>query len=368
MSIIELYRITGTEKYLTASKNFFELILQYEYNTIFSVGFNDLFLNASKYTVGITELCDVIHFMRFVTELHSVTGDVKYLDFAEKAFYNPFLAGVTRDGKKGSRAVRGIDSHMFETQCGFEYNDCCTNNMPRGFINFAQQIATSAENAVYVNFFSEAKVILHPTKAETVNISIGGTYLQNCVAKIEIDADIDGTKKLMIRIPQWSRKTEIKIGESRFYPDAGKYFETSLNSGKTDITIYFDASPVLCETKHNAMVYPVTPYMQCRYYSDKDTIRDVIPEENKATLCVGAVLLALAKSENDLKENIVDRETVFGQNVCCSVTEKSAEDALCRYEVTFAYPDGKTETLIMRDFATSSDTDKHDDYGYTIYL
>ncbi len=366
--ILELYRVTGTQKYLDAAKNFFELIIKYEYNTLFSVGFNDLFLKASKHQNSITELCDVIHFIRLLTELHRMTGETKYLDYAEKAFYNPFLAGVAEDGTTGARGVRGVDGHMFEKQIGCEYNHCCTNNMPRAFINFAQYIATSDENTVYLNFFSDATVTLHPTEKETVKVQIGGGYLERCTARIEIDAEILANKKLMIRVPSWSKKTEIKINGSSFYPENGKYFETGITSGKTEIDLCFDNRPQLCEKPYNLMVYPTTPYMECRYFSPSDTARDVIITENKATLCVGAVLLALSRDLESTKEEIIDRKTVFGKNAICTATAKNSNHALCEYDVTFTYPDGTSETLPMCDFASASDKIEHKDYRYTIFI
>lgn len=54
-----------------------------------------------------TELCDVIHFMRLGGELYKLTGDSSYLDYFELAFVNPFMAGVTRDGSWGARVCVG---------------------------------------------------------------------------------------------------------------------------------------------------------------------------------------------------------------------------------------------------------------------
>lgn len=48
--------------------------------------------------------------------------------------------------------MRGIGTHMFEEQCGFRYNDCCTDNMPRGFVNFAQYIATSSDSGEHDDY------------------------------------------------------------------------------------------------------------------------------------------------------------------------------------------------------------------------
>ncbi len=46
--IIELYRVTGEEKYLTAAENFYELLERDEKNILFSVGYNDRYYNAAQ--------------------------------------------------------------------------------------------------------------------------------------------------------------------------------------------------------------------------------------------------------------------------------------------------------------------------------
>ena len=59
--LCELYRVTGIEKYLTATKKFFSLLIEYEFNRLLSVGFNDRFLYASVIEDAISEPCDIVH-------------------------------------------------------------------------------------------------------------------------------------------------------------------------------------------------------------------------------------------------------------------------------------------------------------------
>ena len=61
--IVELYRITGEEKYLTASKCYWDILVDHEYNPLFSVGFNDVFGDAAYDVNCATEPCDVLHFI-----------------------------------------------------------------------------------------------------------------------------------------------------------------------------------------------------------------------------------------------------------------------------------------------------------------
>ena len=59
--LTELYRVTGNEKYLNAVQAFYELLKEHESNVLGSVGFGDIFANASKIENAYSEPCDVIH-------------------------------------------------------------------------------------------------------------------------------------------------------------------------------------------------------------------------------------------------------------------------------------------------------------------
>lgn len=108
--LLELYRVTGVERYFTAVSNLYTLLCENEQNRLYSVGFNDIFAHASEYPqLPVRALRrDTLDAARH--ELYRLSGDVKYIDSFELAFYNPFLAGVFSGGKWGARAVRSAGS------------------------------------------------------------------------------------------------------------------------------------------------------------------------------------------------------------------------------------------------------------------
>ena len=122
--LLELYRVTGTEKYFAAVRAMYDLLVKYELNPLFSVGFNDQFSSANRQINGITEPCDVIHWMRVCYELFTLTGESKYMDSFELAYYNAFLAGSFKDGRWGARGVRSHGRHLVEHQLRLKYSHC----------------------------------------------------------------------------------------------------------------------------------------------------------------------------------------------------------------------------------------------------
>ena len=99
--------------------------------------------------------------MRLNYDLYLITGRPKYMDSFEKCYYNAFLAGVFRDGKWGAFAVRSHVRHQTaQTACGFKHNHCCVNNVPRGFMDFAESmVATNREGVVHVAQYQDAKIL-----------------------------------------------------------------------------------------------------------------------------------------------------------------------------------------------------------------
>ncbi len=367
--VIELYRVTGNEKYLTAAKNFFDLLIKYEYNSIFSVGFNDLFLNAAFVQDSISEPCDVIHFMRLASELFAVTKDIKYMNYFERAFLNPFLAGVNRDGVWGARGVRATVKHMFaHGQSGMEYSHCCVNNMPRGFINAAEYIAAANDNQVYLNMFVPASIKLCNGE---INICISDGYTQ--YQKTSVTIENSGSKKqLLIRIPEWSNKTQLIINGKEYSPECNKYFETELDNGTTNIQLQFDSSVVVNSKIYYRDLHPMTFYHIARYRTDErwsadaagDVALKLITKNDMLTFCVGPMLLTLSHELNP-KVDIFELEAIKEKFKSITLEPLPKEQFMSAYKATIDCGD-ETKEYILSDFASSTNHDV--DGGYTIFF
>lgn len=367
--LLELYRVTGTPRYLEAVKCFFELMLKDEYNPLCSVGFNDIFINAGKYQNTLSELCDVIHFIRLATELHKVSGEPRYLDFAELAFCNCFLAGVTRDGKWGARAVRAAESHLFvHLQAEFTKNHCCTNNMPRGFFNIAESTVMTDKDSVYLNFFTETEATARFSDSEYVSFYISQGYLTTQELTVKVNANITSEKQLKLRIPEWSKYTVVKVNGKSYAVNKCGYFTVPLLCGESEIYLHFDSTPRLVNGKYNFKFYPLSPYMYERYRSGTKVSEDTIIDCNHATLFVGPVLLAMSKDLGSTKEKIFDRETVCGRVEKVETALRNDDGFACSFDVTFTLKDGERITVPMGDFASASDNEEICDHRYSIFI
>lgn len=364
--LCELYRITGDRTYFTAAENFWNILIKYEYNTLFSVGFNDIFIHASNYESAITELCDVVHFMRLAGELYKLTADCTYLDYFEMAFYNPFSAGVTRDGSWAARGVRGTEAHMYDVgQVGLRYSHCCVNNMARGFVNMAELAVCRSGRNIYINFFNEAAV-----STDGVKICISDGYQQYMNVGMEIESD--GARKIMLRIPSWSRKTVVTVNGKNFDAEPGTYFETEIPDGKSSINVDFDKSVRILKGDYNFNFFPMTPYMLLRYFSGEEIFademnRDTVASDNRARVCIGASMLALSRDFGADIAEIKKNHGLCTADACARAEAAPKDGASAVFDIFFKTDDGEF-TLMMCDFAAASDTMEFKDYRYTIYI
>ncbi len=349
--VLELYRITGLEKYLTAVKNFYEQVWKHEQNTVFSVGFNHKFSNAWLYPNAISEPCDVIHWLRICSELYRLTGDVKYMDTFELSFYNPFLAGSYRDGTWGARGVRSVGRHMTNKgQADLQYSHCCVNNMPRGYVNAAESFVMREGDGLVINLYSD-----FTAKCDIADITISGSYLKNGKAVIAVDAKRDFDLKLCI--PSWSEKTH--LNGSEIEPDNG-YFTVSLDSGATVICLDFQMKIVLRELAETPERFYCPDYRVRRYIEDTSVPEDIMTWDKRATLVYGPLLLTRSKLLGNTEEEMFNSDTVAHKGYKVEVTPIDAENVNYAFNVKFTNADGTYETK-MCDYASGSNIPSYED-------
>ena len=170
--LLEYTRLTGDARALETVRKIYDNLLRTELNVLGDVGYVDQFYGAATQPNASTEVCDTIHWIRLSLDLYLMTGDVRYCDAIELAYFNAFLAGVYRDGTWGAFAVRGTACHETDRQCGYAYNHCCVNNVPRTFMDMAEGTVTRDRAGVFhVNFYQDATATL-----DGVDFAVSGNY------------------------------------------------------------------------------------------------------------------------------------------------------------------------------------------------
>ncbi len=229
--MIEYYRVTGKKEYLTAAENIWENIFKYEKNGVCSVGFNDHFSRAGEFMNSLSEPCDVIHWLRITSELYRESGNVKYMHEAEETFYNAFMASLSSDGTWAARCIRSSGIHYWgERQCGYEYNHCCVDNMPRGYLNFVETAVCKKDGDLYINHWNAFSA-----HCGDCTLTVSDGYLTG--GKITLTVNSDGDKTLYLRFAEFSGKNANING---VHAVNGEYNRVFVKKGVTVFDIDFD--------------------------------------------------------------------------------------------------------------------------------
>lgn len=331
--LLEYTRLTGDARALETVRKIYDNLLRTELNVLGDVGYVDQFYGAATQPNASTEVCDTIHWIRLSLDLYLMTGDVRYCDAIELAYFNAFLAGVYRDGTWGAFAVRGTACHETDRQCGYAYNHCCVNNVPRTFMDMAEGTVTRDRAGVFhVNFYQDATATL-----DGVDFAISGNYPVGNVVTVKVS---DPAAKVVFRTPAWCPKLDVA------QPEKGVWRLT------------FDMNPRLLDGPDMAVAkkegWHYARYL-CREQPLRSPLRDSYRATPAATVMVGPLLLAKSRRTGATETELMDLATVRGQGYAVKVTPVACEDVWGAWDVELTKPGAPTIRTRACDYQSAGD-------------
>ena len=331
--LLEYTRLTGDARALETVRKIYDNLLRTELNVLGDVGYVDQFYGAATQPNASTEVCDTIHWIRLSLDLYLMTGDVRYCDAIELAYFNAFLAGVYRDGTWGAFAVRGTACHETDRQCGYAYNHCCVNNVPRTFMDMAEGTVTRDRAGVFhVNFYQDATATL-----DGVDFAISGNYPVGNVVTVKVS---DPAAKVVFRTPAWCPKLDVA------QPEKGVWRLT------------FDMNPRLLDGPDTAVAkkegWHYARYL-CREQPLRRPLRDSYRATPAATVMVGPLLLAKSRRTGATETELMDLATVRGQGYAVKVTPVACEDVWGAWDVELTKPGAPTIRTRACDYQSAGD-------------
>ncbi len=213
---IEYYEATGRKDLLDAAVATCDQIIRDEINIAGGSASSEAWFHGIRKQhlpyERLQETCVVTTWMRFVEKLLQVTGDPKYADELEKAFYNIYLASLNRNADEFAAytPLNGYRSRGHH-HCAMHTN-CCNANGPRGFLAFLRALfQTDGEAAIFNLYASSSESVFLPKLNEKVAFDIYTIYPAEGNVRI-----VNHTVKQMpftvkLRIPAWSAKTTVKV-------------------------------------------------------------------------------------------------------------------------------------------------------------
>ncbi len=243
--LAELYKVTGNQQYLTAVKNIHEAISEYERSPAGSVSFNDKYAGSAGLINTVAEICDAVYWNRLSFQLFQLTGDEKYMDELERTLYNALLCAFNRQGTWGLRRLRMSHIHIPATNHFLQHHQCCTDNLPRGLFQASGAVLMKkGDREIYLNLFNAGHGSIR-TQNDLIRLNIEGDFLLPQGIKVSIDPDHPVEFTLVLRLPAWSDKTEVRVNGKVMTSGISNHLQKITRKWKQGdvIRIAFDLKP-----------------------------------------------------------------------------------------------------------------------------
>ncbi len=346
--LLEYHRVTGDRRSLEAVAAIRDNILKNEDNHLGGVGYCDQLHEAAKRVNSVSEVCDAVHWIRLNLDLFLITGENRYLDAMEVCYFNNFLAGVFRDGTWCAFAVRGHVHHECDRQCGYAYNHCCMNNVPRTWMDMATAAVTIGRDGVFhVNLYQDAKVAL-----DGVGFEISGNYpVKNTVT---VKATGLAGRKVVFRKPSWCPKMD----------DASKDAD-----GSRVYTLVFDMNPRIVDhdLAHDPDGDDPRNWIRTRYNACMRVGSEVqkhFRTDPAATVMWGPIILAKSLRTGSTRAELANPFTVNLKGYSLKATPVENAGVWGAWELEFSKPGETTRRVRACDWQSAGD----DPYSSTPYV
>lgn len=278
MGYLEMYRNTGSQQYLDATKKIFYSILKTDVHNTGAFSTDEAAIG-TPYKEGSIETCCVIAYNALAVELYYITGDIKILDFLEISHYNAIMGNnsvsgrwCTYDTPMDGEKCASFQSIGFQCRPGSPMLNCCSVNAPRGVATPREWCLTEENGVLYVNSYEAMKANL----CDGLSITIKGNYPAENKVTILFDTIVK-KRKTAFRIPVWSKQTTVTINGKVYSPPANSYFYAEVD-GTTEVIIEFDFSAKILTHENKASIY-IGPVLYGFDACDNPNIRiDAIPE------------------------------------------------------------------------------------------
>ena len=235
--LLEFYKLTKIEKYKTSIINFANKILESDFTVIGSCGCtHELFDHSTVRQANTTngkiaqETCVTVTLMKFLYRVHLLTGDSKYVDAFEIAFYNAYLGAINTDKviepliinehpdwsaeplpfdsySPLTAGTRGNGIGGLKIMSDNHYYGCCACIGAAG-IGLVPKMQLLADNsAVVLNMFINGAIDTQTPSGKALLVKVETKY--PACGKVKVSLALDENEKFALRIrkPEWSKNT-----------------------------------------------------------------------------------------------------------------------------------------------------------------
>jgi uncharacterized protein len=250
--IVELYLITGEERYKTAAVNLWKSIRDDDRHPSGAFSTHESAVG-TVYAPGAIETCCSIAWEALTIDVLKLTGDSTVADELELTTWNEMLASQHPSGSwwtyntplDGVR-VPSFQDIRFQYRPGTPELNCCSVNAPRGLGMLSEWAVMADGKDVVVNFYGPGESVILRGNGEGVILVQDTEYPVEPKVVLTLTPEKESEFTVRLRIPEWSKETSILVNGTWTgpEPEAGTYLDVKRNWVAGDqIELTFDMSP-----------------------------------------------------------------------------------------------------------------------------
>ena len=246
--LLELYRITGEEKYRVAFEHHWRSIARWDRhnNGAFSSGEQ---ATGNPYAPGAIETCCTVAWMALTIDMLRLTGDPLVADELELSTFNGAAGAQHPSGRwctyntpmDGAREA-SAHSIVFQSRAGTPELNCCSVNGPRAFGMLTEWAVMSDADGLVVNYYGPGQFLGVLRDRTPVKLQWQTEYPVSGKVKVVVEPSRPRQFKLRFRIPAWSSTTTVRLNNGRAEKvERGRYLEFDRRWRKGDsVELDFD--------------------------------------------------------------------------------------------------------------------------------
>ncbi|MFZ4262550.1 beta-L-arabinofuranosidase domain-containing protein [Sphingobacterium sp. HJSM2_6] len=237
--LLELYRLTGKENYKEAVLNVWENINLTEINIAGSGASTEMWFGGKAIQAQpihhFQEVCVTVTWIKLSLQLFRLTGDSKFAEAAETAYYNALLGSLSYDGALWAKYTPLNGQRLpGSEQCGMGLN-CCEASGPRALFLWPFYAVTAGQEGIQINYFIPGTYEVEVNK-QKIQVAIQTDYPKSGAVRVKLSSKKPISTAVQIRVPSWSKQTSVALNRAEVQDEvkAGTYYVIDRQWKQTD--------------------------------------------------------------------------------------------------------------------------------------
>lgn len=246
--LVELFRITGDERYKTAFVHHWRSILRWDRRNTggFSSGEQ---ATGNPFAPTAIETCCTVAWMALTIDMLRLTGDPLAADELELSTFNAAAGAQHPSGRwwtyntpMDGRREASAHTIVFQARAGTPELNCCSVNGPRSLGMLSDWAVMQTADGLALNYFGPGSFQGKLADNTPIALQIESEYPLSGKVQIRVEPFVTRRFNLRLRIPSWSQLTAVRLNNSVVTNAVpGRYFELIRSWKAGDrITMDFD--------------------------------------------------------------------------------------------------------------------------------